>query len=173
MPMELEGIIERQEERIKSLRTALTVEVECDESARRSRLLVEKQDLNSELTSLRNKLNDLDMSWREAHQTSDHEFKWGEMKSKLSQTLSHTTDLQNEIKECEKQIVAIESLMSNRREGISTGRRELHQTQQHVKWLLECQVIDDQSFANRIREEEENLRQLTEARNEMEKKFFS
>ncbi|ORC90357.1 uncharacterized protein TM35_000081550 [Trypanosoma theileri] len=166
---ELEDIIERQEERIKSLRTALAIEVECDERARRSRLLGEKQDLNSELTLLSNKLHTLDMSWREARQASDHEFKWGEMKSKLSQTLSHTTDLQDEIKECEKQIVDIEDLMNNRLERISTVRRELQQAQQQVKWLLECQVIDDQSFTNRIKEEEENLRQLIEARNEMEK----
>ncbi|KEG10097.1 hypothetical protein DQ04_04181020 [Trypanosoma grayi] len=166
---EFEDIIERQQERIRTMRTTVTIDIECNEGLRRAQLLAEKRGLEEELDVLTGKLDDLHARWKEARQMGNHEFQWGEIKSNLEKTIGRTCDLQAEIQISGKQLEAVKTSTETEKERLNTIRKELQRTQQHVKWMLECQTVDEQNFKNRIRDEEEYLRQLMEARDTTEK----
>ncbi|RNF03569.1 uncharacterized protein Tco025E_08152 [Trypanosoma conorhini] len=165
---ELEDILEGQQRRIQALQANITVEVECHERSCRAQLVCEKENLESELACLAGELDILSARWRELRQVSDHAFQWGEMWSRCVEARSRICALKEEIEEGEKQRESIQTLMNNRQERLHTVRRELRQVRQQVRWLLECQAADEQAFRNRIREEEDYLRRLVEARNEVE-----
>ncbi|KAF8287745.1 hypothetical protein TcBrA4_0013840 [Trypanosoma cruzi] len=166
---ELEDIIERQQRRIQELYSNLTVDAECHERLCRAQLLSEKEDLEKALASFTGKLDKLSARRQELLQVNDHAFQWGEMRSKCVEARSRISDLKDEIEESEKQLETVQTLVNNQQERLHTVRRELRHVRQQVKWMLECQAVDEQAFKNRIREEEDYLRQLMEARDGMEK----
>ncbi|EKF32622.1 hypothetical protein MOQ_003521 [Trypanosoma cruzi marinkellei] len=166
---ELEDIIERQKRRIQELYSNLTVDAECHERLCRAQLLSEKENLETALAGFTGTLDKLSARRQELLQVGDHAFQWGEMRSKCVEARSRISDLKDEIEESEKQVETVQTLVKNQQERLNTVRRELRHVQQQVKWMLECQAVDEQAFKNRIREEEDYLRQLMEARDGMEK----
>ncbi|RNC37065.1 hypothetical protein TcCL_NonESM13784, partial [Trypanosoma cruzi] len=127
------------------------------------------ENLETALAGFTGKLEKLSARRQELIQVNDHAFQWGEMRSKCVEARSRISDLKDEIEESEKQLETVQTLVNNQQERLHTVRRELRHVRQQVKWMLECQAVDEQAFKNRIREEEDYLRQLMEARDGMEK----
>eukprot|EP00760_Papus_ankaliazontas_P000351 PhM_4_TR10056/c3_g1_i1/m.42452 len=166
---ELKSIVDNQRSRVEKLKVESAIHIEHQAALRRRELEKKRSDIDKAIRDLEPALERVRSQWAQAKASnSGFENTWSGLKMQHNSIKSRVDVLKDSLSTFDTTIEDNRRSLSHMKDHIAEVENDKASMRIKLKRALECVVVDEDTFANRTREEEQYLQQLLQAHRAIE-----